>query len=156
MNEYQIVWTSAFAGLGIVLSALLYSLGGREDKYLRRWIASFVIATAANITAVFLSRWSPWFLVIFPATALGYHLGYGSEDFFTRLFKRIIYITYGIFVPAIILSFVFHNFIILPWLVAFEVFAMFLTIRNPIYAAAEEFFLSMIMNIGWMMILFVK
>ena len=94
MNEYQIVWTSAFSGLGIVISALLYSLGGREDKYLRRWVASFVIATTANITAFLLSRWSPWLLTIFPAIALGYHLGYGSEDFFTRLFKRIVYIVF--------------------------------------------------------------
>lgn len=156
MNEYQIVWTSAFSGLGIVISALLYSLGGREDKYLRRWVASFVIATTANITAFLLSRWSPWLLTIFPAIALGYHLGYGSEDFFTRLFKRIVYIVYAIFSPAVLLSFLLHNFIILPWLVAIGVFAMFLTMRNPIFAAAEEFFLSIIMNIGWMMILFVK
>lgn len=155
MSEYGIVWLSGLSGLGLVISSTLYSLGGRSKKWLRRWLGSFILATVVNFTFHMMGRWSPWYLGIFALLALSYHLGYGASNTIEKVVRRTLY-ALAVLMSGLLCAIVLiasGNVSIMNVCTLFVIHTMLcgisviIGVRNPVYAANEEFFVSMVLNL---------
>ena len=156
MSEYTIGWLSSLSGLGLLLSSTLYWLGGRRDKYLRRFLGSFVLAATVNLISLFMGHWTPWLIAIWPLITIGYHMGYGGDELMVKIKRRFIYASMVVVCGVLYCAFVSTScvWVFIPhFLIA--MFSVYLGIKNPIYAAAEEFFVSMMLNLGLIMYPFV-
>lgn len=80
MNEYTITYTAAGAMFGLSLSTLLYSLGGRAHKWLRRFVASLVLAVTVNVCSVVMDVWSWPQVLIYPCLIFGFCNGYSANE----------------------------------------------------------------------------
>lgn len=72
----------ALGGFASFIANVLYMWGGTEmswggQKWLRRFLASFVLTLAAGLTALYLGKWSFRYLLMFPCLSIGFSLGYG-------------------------------------------------------------------------------
>lgn len=63
--------------------AVLYSLGGMEHKWLRRFLAPFILCGG---TFYFSKDWRS--LISFPVMCLSLSLGYGADETITKIIKR--------------------------------------------------------------------
>lgn len=79
MNEYTIVWTVFGSLIGLAIGSLLYMLGGRSHKIIRRLGGSFVIALTVNTSSAVMGNWDIWLLGIFPLLFLGFSMGYAVD-----------------------------------------------------------------------------
>ena len=91
MNEYTILWTAFGSMIGLSLACLLYSLGGREGKWKRRFIASLILSITLNLAALVMGRFSFWLFLTFPALIAGFSMGYGADTLGAKLIRRGIY-----------------------------------------------------------------
>ena len=161
MNEYSIVWISTLAGLGLIIASGLYSLGGRRHKWIRRFIASLVLAGTVMGTAALMNRWTPWLAGVWPCLVAGFCLGYSGDSMTEKVCRRTVYFagvaTAGIW-TAIVLGSVFYT--TRPWAVLpihlVGLWSIYLGSRNPLKAAAEEFYICLLLNAGLVMYVFIK
>ena len=156
MDEYLIVWQATSAGLALVAASCLYSLGGRSGKWKRRFVASFVLASAITGIALWRGIFDWWFLLTYPILSIGFLLGYGADSTGIKILKRTIYAV-TVISAGLVFCFVLGG---KTWLVLIPhagigLWSVFMGVKNPIAAAAEEFFICMILNIGLMMYLFI-
>lgn len=152
MDEYMTIYQACGGLLAAVFACLLYGLGGRSGKWKRRFIGSFVLACAVNIISALRGLWSPWLLLAYPALTGGFSMGYGGDDFGAKLIRRGIY-ALTVCSSGLIFCLVFGGnawWILIPH-VGIGLWSIFLGVKNPIYAAAEEVFICMILNIGLLM-----
>lgn len=80
----------------IAVSAILYMLGGTAmsfggQKWIRRFLASFLLAVAVNVTALVIGKWTWQYTLTWPALIFGFSLGYGADRFFTKIVRRSVY-----------------------------------------------------------------
>lgn len=156
MNEYTIIWLCALGGSGLVVSSTLYTLGGRKHKALRRWVGAFILALTVNLVFISMSRWSPWYIGIFPLLVIAYSLGYGASAPLEKVIRRTLYalaVLMNGLLCAIVLTMSGSVSIMNVWtLFTVHVFlcglTVFIGVRNPIYAASEEFLISMLLNLA--------
>lgn len=156
MSEYTTMYQAALAGLAIVAASFFYSWGGRSGKWKRRFIASFILACAVNGLLAWRGIWNPLALITYPILCIGFSLGYGAEELLQKIFKRMIY-AITICLSGLLLAFVLGGnawFVLIPH-VGIAAFSVYLGTRNPIEAAAEEFFICMVLNLGLMMYPFI-
>ena len=88
------IWLVTYGFASLFIGLVLYMMGGTEGfsgKWLRRFLASFVIALSPNLAAVALGVWSYPFLFIWPALIGGFSLGYGGDTTIEKVVKRTIY-----------------------------------------------------------------
>ena len=90
-TEY--VWLISLAGFCGFLANVLYMLGGTAGFGLltRRAWGSFVLTFGTNLVAVVLNCWVWQYLLLFPLLWAGFSLGYGSDDIWTKVWKRFIF-----------------------------------------------------------------
>jgi len=86
----------AFGGFLSLVSSILYMWGGTAmswggKKWLRRFLGSFVLAVAASVIAVVLTKWDWRYLIIYPCLATGFSLGYGADTTGVKIRKRTIF-----------------------------------------------------------------
>lgn len=147
MNEY-IIGYQAIGGLaGVVATCLLYMLGGRSGKWLRRYVASFILAVTVNVLCAIRGFWSPWLLTIYPCLITGFSLGYGGEDTASKVFRRLIY-ALGVLMAGLIMVFVLGPkawWVFIPH-AGVGAFSIYLGVKNPIAAAAEEVFVCLVLT----------
>jgi hypothetical protein len=131
-------------------------LGGRSGKWKRRFVGAFI--GCALINALMLARgiWSTWFLAIMPVLSIGYHLGYGADILLTKVIKRTI-CAVAICSAGLICCFVLggNAWLILPLHLGVGAWSIWLGVKNPISAAAEEVFVCLLLNAGLIMYAFV-
>lgn len=156
MSEYQIGHLATFGLLGVTLASWLYMLGGRSDKIIRRLGGAFVLAATANALSKLMGYWSPWQLLILPALFGGFSLGYDGESLRMKVVKRFFYAT-AICSSGLILCLTIGGkaWLVLPVHMGVGVWSVWLGVKNPLKAAAEEVFVCALLNIGLMMYLFV-
>jgi hypothetical protein len=90
------IWLVTADGAAVFLASVLYMIGGTKmsfggQKWLRRFLASGILAMAANVTALILGRWAWPLVLIWPALIGGFSLGYGGETTGTKVIKRAIF-----------------------------------------------------------------
>ena len=149
MNEYTILWTAFGSMIGLSLACLLYALGGRDGKWKRRFIASLILSATVNLAALVMGRFSFWLLLTFPALIAGLSMGYGADTLIGKLIRRLIY-AISVIASGLIFCFTFGGWAwwVLPVHTGVGLFSIYLGVRNPVYAAAEEIFVCALLNIG--------
>ena len=151
MNPEVLMVYQATAGLaGATTASMMYGLGGRSDKWKRRWVAGFILAATVNGLCLWTSKWNPWMLVTFPVIVAGLHLGYSDKNKggWVKFGRRLIYalgnVTAGLLMAVILGG---HAWSILVIHVGVAVWSVWLGYRNNLWAAAEEVFICMLLNI---------
>lgn len=154
VNEYPIIWQSAVAGLSAIIVATLYSLGGRAFdggkkgyKWLRRYLASFILCLSFCLLALWRGNFSFWFLLIFPLFVGIFSLGYGSDVLWIKLLKRSIIAVASVAV-GVALMFILGGragLALIPH-AGLAAWSVYMGVKNPFPAAAEEFIISMLLS----------
>jgi len=149
MSEYAIVWTAFGAFIGLGVGCLFYSLGGRKGKWLRRFVGSFIIASTLWICSVVMHNFYWWFLLAYPLLAIGFSFGYGADVFWEKVFKRtcfaLMVMSAGL-VCAIVVG--GNAWMVFIYQVGVGLWSIFLGVKNPISAPAEEAFVCASLNLG--------
>ena len=155
MNEYWIGTILVIQILLMLVGAYLYMIGGREHKWYRRFLSPVFSTASVIIGAIWFQIFNWWMLLLLPAFSLHYHLGYGTDAVpitLTRyleiskfklvhgLLRRGRYALIGITLPAIIMIASLGSQVawILPIHFAFGALTVYIGIKHPIQAPAEE------------------
>ena len=156
MNEYTIIWICTGAGIGLVLASMLYALGGRKYKAIRRFGASAVLTATVALSALGMGRFTWWLLLIYPFLTAGFCLGYGGDTLPEKIQRRVVYYTAVVF-SGVIVCFIMqgNSWWVLPVHLFLGMGSVYLGVKNPIHAAAEEFFICMLLNLGLLMYVFI-
>jgi len=97
MLEFLLGVKGIVALLFVVAACFFYMWGGRDPlqpwmgKWLRRFIGSLVLATGANVIALWIACWRWEMLLVYPALCAGFSMGYGGDDFMEKLLRRTVY-----------------------------------------------------------------
>ena len=142
--------------IGLVIASFLYMLGGRNDKIIRRIGSSLTLALTVNIASLCMGKWNPYLLIIFPLLFGGFSLGYGANTFWHKVIRRLFY-ALAITFSGLIFCFTVspHCFWILPIHIGVGLTSIYLGIKNPIHAVAEEGIICVVLNLGLIMYPFV-
>jgi hypothetical protein len=81
----------ALGGALAFIANVLYQLGGISNKWLRRYLASFVLALAANLVGGLIGNWHWQYILMWPCLIGGFSLGYGGDTTTEKIIKRTIY-----------------------------------------------------------------
>ena len=142
----------AIAGASSFLANIFYMWGGTEGfgLFWRRFIGSAVLATAANGVALFLGTWAWQFLLIYPFLCIGFSLGYGGDNVFTKVIKRTIF-ALGVVSSCIAglwaTGFTFGGWIVTGLAVLTGLTSVVLGVTNPFHSAvAEQFLISQVLT----------
>ena len=154
MTEQAMGWL-AFGRLGVVaVFALLYQLGGRSNKYIRRWVGGLFLAVALIILSL-IDHAFKWPLLALLGIIPGLlSLGYGAGDKARSVQRRFIYgMAWG--VAAIALSLVTHTLAlgIFQAIMAVGISTLFGTFGmgddNPVSAPEEETIIATLSVVLW-------
>jgi len=87
------IWLIIILGFMAFVANSLYAMGGTEGfgKWLRRYLASFILAVAANGAAIYLTVWTWQYIFIYPCLIGGFSLGYGANTTWEKILKRGIF-----------------------------------------------------------------
>lgn len=141
MTETSIGMIAAGNVAALSVACALYQLGGRDGgpgKSLRRFVASFVIAVAINVTAFLFGKWSPLLLLVYPFKIAEYHLGYGGSTVIQRCVKRFLIVAISCLTGLLLIYILKGGFLIFVIQVIVGLMTVFFGWKNPIHAAAEE------------------
>jgi hypothetical protein len=116
-------------------------LGGRRNKWLRRFIAPLFQETSTNICSTIMGIWNAWLLITYVLVAIGLSFGYGGDTLGKKAIRRTIYCIANLAVGGLFIWLygpkMFWVFIPNAGVAAWSIY---MGIKNPIYAAAEEVF----------------
>lgn len=149
MNEYLTVWQAFLAMIGVSLACLFYSLGGRSDKWLRRCIGSFILSFTVCGLLFWRGMWTWWALLVFPLLILGFSNGYGADSLWGKVLRRAIY-ALGVLASGLVFAIYFGGnawMLFIPHL-GIGAWSIFLGVKNPLYAPAEEVMVCAALNLG--------
>ena len=79
MNEVVIGCTAVCSLLGLALGCLFYMLGGRDGKWIRRFIGSAALATTLVMCSLIMGNFNWWLPLVYLPLAIGFSLGYGAD-----------------------------------------------------------------------------
>ena len=147
MSEGSIGTAAAISVAGLALGSYFYMLGGRSGKWKRRFIGSAILAATVNASAIVLSIWTWKLLLIYPALAVAFHLGYGADTTLAKLLRRIIFVL-GVLSAGAVAAWALHAWGVFPFHALVAVGSIYLGVKNPIHAAAEEVFVCTSLNLG--------
>lgn len=137
MSEGTLIWLSTAKLLVVAAFAVLYILGGRKYKVLRRYVGGLLIAGATIGFSIYQESFRSLSIVALVAAPVALAFGYGGDTFWEKLRRRFVY---GCAVGSIGVWFAIPDRVDL-WLfqLALAVVAsVFLGIRNPVPAVEEE------------------
>lgn len=152
MSEDSILWVFAAAAFCVVVAMVLYMLGGRRDKWRRRFGGSAVLASTNVATSLWFGIFNPWFLLPFPIFAASWSQPYGSESFWTKLGLRILMelssvaagLPYAIMLGG-------KAWWIFAYSLIVSLAGVILALKNPVHAPVEEGALCLGRGIGFIL-----
>ena len=155
MNELTITHLAGLSGLGLVISSWLWSIGGRGNKFWRRFISTAIITTTVNIVSIAMHVWHWWLLAMYVAL-MGVSLGYGADSTLEKIWRRLLF-AFVVTIGGLLFAFTYGGN---AWLIyamhsAIGLFTVFLGVTNPLYAPAEEFFVALLLYLGFIMYPFI-
>jgi len=143
-------WLGTIPFIGTVILAfgcLLYMLGGRDGKWKRRFIGSLICATAIWVETLLLSVFTWKQLAVYPLLAIAFSLGYGAEIPIIKIIKRSIVVLCSLLTGLLFCLTIGHTaWLILPIQVVVAAVSIWLGVKNPIPAAAEEYFVCLFLT----------
>ena len=148
MNETWLGTIPLFGTLILAVGCWFYMLGGRDAKWLRRFIGSLICSTAIWIESLLLGVFNFWHLLVYPLTITYFSLGYGSEIPLIKIIKRSIVVICSLTTGLVFcLTIGGSAWIILPIQVVIAAVTIWLGVKNPIPAAAEEYFVCLFLTV---------
>lgn len=154
MNEWHTTYQVTGAGFGLVLTALLYTLGGRNGKWNRRFIASLILSSTVITLCVLRQSFSWWLLLIYPLLVVGYSLGYGADALGAKIIRRLVY-ALGVLMSGVLCAWVLGGWWVLIPHAGVGLWSIYMGVKNPIDSPAEEFVICMLLGLGLIMYPFV-
>ena len=97
MFEFIVGLKGIVALLFVVVACFFYMWGGRDPlqpwmgKWIRRFIGSLILASGANLMALWIDCWVWQMLLVYPALCIGFSMGYGGDTFLEKLLRRTAY-----------------------------------------------------------------
>jgi len=152
MSEYVIGFQAVGALVGLVIASALYMIGGRSNKIIRRLGAAFVLTATVNILCAIRGIWQPLMLAVLPLQFAGMSLGYGADITWWKVIRRSVYAS-AICMSGLLMCFILggNAWMILPLHIGVAAWSIWLAVKNPLPAAAEETFVCALLNTGLMM-----
>ena len=141
------LWIGTIAFFGLLLTAVgcwLYMAGGRSGKWKRRFIGSLVLSAAVWLEFLLMGKFSFWTLLIYPLTIGTFCLGYGAEQIGEKIMKRSFVVSASL-MTSLGIFFLYGGWAILPIDVIIASTTVYLGVKNPVHAAAEEFFICLML-----------
>src|SRR3989304_1359942 len=137
------IWLGTIPLIGLIIVAIgcwFYMLGGRSNKWKRRFVGSLICSTAIWVESLLLGTFNYLHLLVYPILAITFSLGYGSSILLVKILKRSI-VVMGSLVVGILMCLTIGNeaWLILPLQIIVAIGSIWLGIKNPIQAAPEEF-----------------
>jgi len=154
MNEYFIGYLAFGNLISLSLASLFYMLGGRSGKWRRRFIASLILASSVCITSFLMGKFHPTQLLTYPLLIGGFSLGYGADELGLKILRRLLY-ALGVCASGLIFCLSAGGWWVFIPHIGIGLWSIYLGIKNPLYAAAEETFICAILNLGLIMYPFV-
>lgn len=149
MNEYNIGYTFIGGLVGLAVASLLYMMGGRNNKGIRRFGASFISMATVCICAFLLGRFSLLLLLVYPFKILEYVQGYSDDEGFGWL-KRIGVAMTSTFTCSLVVYIIGGSWWCLAIQIPLSLSTVLFSRKNPFFAAAEEPLICLLNNIGVM------
>ena len=149
-SEWITVYQATGAGFGLVLSSMFYSIGGRKGKFNRRFIGSFILSATLVTLCLFRGLFSWWLFLTWPLLVVSLSVGYGAEILGIKILKRFIY-TLGFLTVGVLCAWILGSWWVLIPQGGVGLWSIYMGVKNPIDAAAEEFFISMMLQLGILM-----
>ncbi len=151
------IWQFVVSIFGLAIGCILYSMGGYSGKWKRRFVGSFIIAATFNGVCAWRGLWSPWLLLSFPVLIGSFCLPYGAEALLPKIIKRT---TVVLAVICSGLAFcLLHGgnawWVLVPH-VGVGLWSVYLGVKNPIQARAEEGFICLFLCSGLLMYPFIS
>ena len=144
MNETYLGTLPLIGIIILAVAAWFYMLGGRSKKWRRRFIGSLLCATALWVEYFLMGMFKWLLLTIYPLTIGTFSLGYGSDFPPTKILKRSVVVTASLTASiGICLLYGGKTWLLLPVEVVIASVTVYLGVKNPIYAAPEEFFICL-------------
>ena len=156
MNETLLGTVPVVGVLINTIGSWFYMLGGRSNKFLRRFIGSLICSTGIWVESLILGSFNWLHLLAYPFTIAYFSLGYGSDIPLTKIIKRSI-VVLGSLLVGLIMCFTIGGkaWLILPLQALIASGSIWLGIKNPIPAAVEEFFVCFLLTLCNLMYPFV-
>jgi hypothetical protein len=159
MKEILLTHLTALSGLGLVISAWLWSYGGRDGTPLgiRRYGSTLILAITLTATLLLRNLWNWYFLLLYPSLIVGTIFGYGGEKLIEKIIRRSVF-ALSCLLPGLLFCLILqgNSWSILPLHVGVGLWSIYIGIRNPIIASSEEFFVCNLLYLGLIMYPFVK
>lgn len=131
----------------IGIGAWCYSLGGREKKLWRRIVGSLICSTALWIGLLLMGKTTLCSLLIYPLLIVGFSLGYGSDNPFTKVVKRTLIVLFctltGLLMCLLLGG---RSWLILPLQAFIGAGSIWLGVKNPVHTSIEEFFVCLLLT----------
>jgi len=154
LSETQIGIYASIGVLGLAVTCLLWMLGGRSNKWIRRYAGGVVLVTTVIMLCLLMNKYSNWLLVMYVTTIVGFSMGYGGDNLEEKLRRRITFVV-GNMGSSLLMSIVLGVWTILPLHLMIALGTVWLGIKNPVHAASEEVFVCLLLNAGLIMYPFV-
>lgn len=138
MNEYTIGYTACGSIVGLALAAALYMAGGRNNKGIRRFGASFIIMATVVGASLMMGKFSWWLIALYLMKILEFAQGYGVSGNTPKWLKRLIIAATSL-MSGVFLCIVFGGgWMLLPLHLWLGLATTQFSVQNPVHAAAEE------------------
>jgi len=139
MNEYHIGYAAVVGLVGLAAGCLLYMLGGRNNKALRRFVASFILSATVWGNALYMGTFGWLMLLLYPVKILEFVQGYSADHGMPAPLKRLLVVLTSLaggVLCAYSIGGVAWFVLILHALVGIG--TVMFAVKNPFAAAAEE------------------
>lgn len=152
MDESIVIWQFAVAVMGLAIGSIAYSIGGYKGKWKRRFVGSFIISSTFVGVCAWRELWSPWLLLSYPMLIGTFCLPYGADTLFPKIIKRSTLVLASL---AIGIGFcVLHGgnswWVLIPH-GGIAMWSVYLGVKNPIHARAEEGFICLLLCMAILM-----
>lgn len=157
MTEMTIGTLATAALGGLIVGCYLYMRGGRSGKWQRRYVGSLAIALTTWLTSYFLGVFEYWHLLVYPALVVGFSFGYGGDTTVKKVIRRTVFAV-SVLSAGLVYTLTLggNAWLVFPLHVGVGVWSIWMGIKNPIHAAAEEVVVCALLNLGLILYPFIK
>lgn len=151
MSEYGVLWTAVGSMGGLTVTTGLYGLGGRNQKLWRRIGAAITLSLTLNVAALLMGSWHWIYAAVAPLLFGALTLPYGGDTAGEKVLKRTVYAGSFVAIGGLIVWFKGEAtwMILIPQAVTAG-WSIWLGVKNPLPAAAEEVFVCVSLMM-WML-----
>jgi len=147
MNETWLGTIPAIEAAILLVGCYLYMLGGRSGKWKRRVLGAILCSGAVWTGLLLMGRFKWASFGLFPLISAAFSLGYGSDTLWPKIVKRSLIVAF-LCLSGALLAWILGGkaWMILPLQGFIGLGSVWLGVKNPVHAAAEEFFVCLLLT----------